>query len=95
MVKTSYLWTGSDPAYAAVNGEYSMPDVAIGRLPAGSVDELRAIVSKILAYERGELSSDAPFVLIADNADAAGDFESDADELASTLSHGARRPRST
>ena len=38
-VRTSYLWTVSDPAYASVNGEDLLPDMAIGRLPAGSVDE--------------------------------------------------------
>src|SRR5262249_7536913 len=29
MVKTSYLWTASDPAYAAVNGEDLLPDLAL------------------------------------------------------------------
>lgn len=85
MVRTSYLWTASDPAYAAVNGDDSLPDVAIGRLPAKSSEELRAMVAKIIAYESGELAEEAPFVLVADDADEAGDFEKDADELASTL----------
>jgi hypothetical protein len=30
MVKTSYLWTASDPAYASVNGEDVLPDHADG-----------------------------------------------------------------
>ncbi len=85
IVKTSYLLTASDPAYAAVNGDDLLPDVAIGRLPAKSTEELTAMVEKILAYERGELTLDAPFVLVADDADRAGDFESDAEEIASTL----------
>lgn len=54
MVKTSYLWTASDPGYAAVNGDDLLPDFAIGRLPAATVDELRVMVEKILAYTRGE-----------------------------------------
>lgn len=41
MVKTSYLWTTSDPSYASVNGEDLLPDLAIGRLPAASVGEAR------------------------------------------------------
>jgi hypothetical protein len=85
IVRTSYLWTASDPAYAAVNGDDALPDVAIGRLPASSPEELRAMVAKILAYENRKLSQEAPFVLVADNADRAGNFEKDADELASTL----------
>ena len=37
--KTSYLWTASDPLLAAVNGEDALPDLAIGRLPAATVEE--------------------------------------------------------
>jgi hypothetical protein len=85
LVKTSYLWTASDPAYAAVNGEDLMPDLAIGRLPAASVDELRTMIEKILAYESGTSKLEAPFVLIADNADHAGNFEADAEEISAGL----------
>jgi len=86
MVKTTYLWTASDPSYAAVNGEDLLPDVAIGRLPAATLEELQAIVAKIVSYETGEASlSGAPVVLVADNPDRAGDFVADANELASSV----------
>ena len=39
IVKTTYMWTASDPAYAAVNGEDLLPDIALGRLAASSVGE--------------------------------------------------------
>lgn len=84
VIKTSYLWTASDPAYASVNGDDVLPDVAIGRLPAKTTAELRVMVEKILAYERAKPSSKGPFVLVADDADAAGGFEADAEEIAST-----------
>jgi hypothetical protein len=84
-VRTSYLWTVSDPAYASVNGEDLLPDIAIGRLPAGSLDEAQRMVEKILSYENGGGSLDGPAVLVADNADLAGNFEANADEIASTL----------
>ena len=87
-VKTSYLWTVSDPAYASVNGEDLLPDLAIGRLPAGSVDEAQRLVEKILSYENGGGRLDGPAVLVADNADAAGNFERDADEIASGVLEG-------
>ena len=87
-VKTSYLWTVSDPAYASVNGEDLLPDLAIGRLPAGSVDEAQRLVEKVLAFENGGGRIDGPAVLVADNADAAGNFERDADEIASGLLQG-------
>lgn len=39
--KTSYLWTASDSAYASVNGDDLLPDVAIGRLAAADATERR------------------------------------------------------
>ena len=85
MVKTSYLWTASDPAYAEVNGEDTLPDLAIGRLPAATAEELRVMVDKILAYEAGHWGRVGAAVVVADNRDGAGDFERDAEELASGL----------
>jgi len=85
MLKTSFLWTASDPAYAAVNGEDILPDLAVGRLPAANADEARAMVEKILAYESSGSISGKPVVLVADSPDAAGDFEADAEEIASGL----------
>ena len=82
LVKTSFLWTASDPAFAAVHGEDILPDFAIGRLPAASAVELRAMVSKILAYEQGEAGLDGLLVLATDNSDRAGDFVGNADEIA-------------
>ena len=87
-VRTSYLWTVSDPAYASVNGEDSIPDIAIGRLPAGSADEARRLVEKVMSYENSGGRLDGPAVLVADNADGAGNFERDADEIASELFSG-------
>ncbi len=81
LVKTSYLWTASDPTYAMVNGEDILPDLAVGRLPAASVDEVRVMVAKILAHE-GRQAPPGPTVLVADNPDEAGDFEADSDEIA-------------
>ncbi len=85
MIKTSYLWTASDPGYASVNGEDGLPDLAIGRLPAATVGEARAMVEKILAYEDGAAGSRAPVVLVADNPDTAGNFVANADEIAGTV----------
>jgi hypothetical protein len=80
--RTTYLWTASDPAYAAVNGDDLLPDLALGRLPAGSLDEARTLVDKVVAFETAGSILSGPAVLVADNADAAGDFEANANELA-------------
>jgi hypothetical protein len=86
LVKTSFLWTASDPAYAAVNGEDLLPDVALGRLPASNVGEAQALVEKIIAFENSGLTlAHGPAVLVADNPDAGGDFESSAQEAAPLL----------
>lgn len=85
MVKTSYLWTASDPAYAAVNGEDTLPDLALGRLPAQNPDEAKIMIDKIVAFESQGRDLSGPVVLVADNADVAGDFEADADNVADSL----------
>ncbi len=83
MLKTSFLWTASDPSYAAVNGDDLLPDLAIGRLPAATAEEARVMAEKIVAYETGEAGlGRSAVVLVADNPDGAGDFEADAHRLA-------------
>ena len=84
-VKTSYLWTASDPGYGAVNGEDLLPDLAVGRLPAASVDEATVLVQKLVAFETAGRTFEGRAVLVADNADLGGPFEADADEVASTV----------
>ena len=71
-VKTSYLWTVSDPGYASVNGEDELPDLAIGRLPAASVEEAERLVGKVLAFEDGGGDFQGRAVLVADNPDQGG-----------------------
>jgi hypothetical protein len=82
LVKTSFLWTASDAAYASVNGDDRLPDLAIGRLPAASAHEARVMIEKILAFERSGRSLEGPAILVADNPDEAGDFEANADAIA-------------
>jgi len=86
--RTSYLWTVSDPQLAAVNGDDTLPDLAIGRLPAGTVDEARALVEKLIAWEDSGQSLAGLATLVADNPDAAGDFEADARDIAERYLHG-------
>lgn len=82
IVKTDFLWTVSDPAYARVHGDDALPDVALGRLPASTEEELRGMIGKILAYE-SSAGANGPVVLVADDPDSGGDFDSEAEDLAS------------
>jgi hypothetical protein len=65
-----------------VNGEDSLPDFAIGRLSAGTLEEAERMVAKILAFEGGGRTLEGKAVLVADNPDLAGNFEADLDEIA-------------
>ena len=85
LVKSTFLWTVSDPSLAAVNGDDAIPDLAIGRLTAGTLAEAEAAVAKILAFEESGQSLDGNAVLVADNPDLAGNFEANANDIASLL----------
>jgi hypothetical protein len=80
--KTSYLWTVSDPTLAAVNGEDRLPDLAIGRLPATTLEEAQQMVGKVLDWEDSGQNLDGKAVLVADNPDPGGDFEADQQDIA-------------
>jgi hypothetical protein len=77
-VRTSYLWTASDPSLGAVNGDDALPDVAVGRLPAGTVEQAETLVRKVLDWEDSGQGLAGRAVLVADRPDAGGDFEADA-----------------
>ena len=83
--KTSYLWTVSDPQLAAVNGEDALPDLAIGRLPAATVEEAQKLVEKLLAWEDSGQGLSGAALLVADNPDLAGDFEANVRDIAASL----------
>ena len=85
IVRTDYLWTASDPAYAAVNGDDDLPDIAIGRLPVSSVERARSLADKIIAFEQSGAHFEGRSVVVSDNADRGGDFESNARELTEGL----------
>ena len=91
--KTSYLWTVSDPQLAAVNGEDALPDLAIGRLPAATVEQAQALVAKLLAWEDSGQGLSGQAALVADNPDLAGDFEADVADIVESFLQG--RPVNT
>ncbi len=79
--RTSYLWTASDPLLAAVNGEDALPDLAIGRLPAATVEQAQALVEKLAAWEDSGQGLEGRAALVADNPDLAGDFEANVEDI--------------
>ena len=55
LTRSTFLWTASDPVYAATNGEDLLPDLALGRLSAATLAEAQAAVQKILDFETAGL----------------------------------------
>jgi hypothetical protein len=84
-LKTTYMWTASDLSLAAVNGEDLVPDFAIGRLSATTYAQAETLVSKILAFEQAGQTFDGTAIMVADNADIAGNFEADVDQAILSL----------
>ena len=66
----------TDDWYARVSGDDAVPDLYIGRLPAGSVADADAMVNKIVAYEGLEKKPwQKNILLIADNQTEGKDYE--------------------
>ena len=76
MVSTPYGLFCSDSLYGDVNGD-GFPELAVGRLSGHTSADLLLLVNKIIQYEAQPLPSPAKALLIADNPDVAGDFNSD------------------
>ena len=79
MVPTPFGLAMSDNYLADVNGDH-MPEIAIGRLPVSSPDELEILINKIKTYELN--IGNQSMVLVADTPDGGGDFISDSERLA-------------
>ena len=66
-----------------MTGKDGLPEIAIGRLPAVTNAELKAMIDKIKAYENGQGAWTDRALRIADNADDGGDFAPSCNDLAS------------
>ena len=76
----------SDVAYADLAGDDGIPEVALGRLPVLTAQDLVDYVAKIQAHESAGAGDWQRRVLMAaDNPDAAGNFPADSDSVAALL----------
>jgi hypothetical protein len=86
MIDTPDGLVASDVSLADFDIPDGVPEVAIGRIPASNEAELDAALAKIAAYESAPAGAWQQSVLLAaDNADPAGEFPTDSDNLAATL----------
>ena len=85
MVQTPHGLFASDIIYGDVQGSDSVPEIAVGRIPALTNEELSGYVAKLAAYEPlaagGGVES---LVMLADNAAPEGNFPLDSESLSRT-----------
>jgi len=87
MVWTEFGYAASDVSYGDVAGADGLPEIAVGRLPAMTPEQLKTAVDRIVAYEASRSLAwlyDAAF--LSDVPDASGDFPADCAALAAMLS---------
>lgn len=75
--------TASDNWFVSLDDTDDLPDLAVGRIPAQTAEQVAAVVAKTLAYERSEAASPwlARALFVADDKQA--EFQSMSDDLAS------------
>jgi uncharacterized repeat protein (TIGR01451 family) len=88
MVSTSDGLYASDNRYVDVSGGDGIPEMAVGRLPVLDNDELYAAIDKITTYESADGDWTRKVLMLADNPDGGGYFESDSDAVAALLPSG-------
>ncbi|MCX6555531.1 MAG: C25 family cysteine peptidase [Candidatus Aminicenantes bacterium] len=76
----------ADNLYGDLKGDDGIPEIAVGRLPVVSVDELRTVINKIKAYGSSQGAWTDKALMISDNADSGGDFLASSETLVSEIS---------
>ncbi len=84
LVSTGYGLFCSDSAYGDVNDD-GQPEIAIGRLPVKTADQLLGLVNKIKTYEAQPAAPTAQSLLVADAPDSAGNFAEAIHQVGATL----------
>ena len=81
LARSEYGFYAADKVYGDVTGDDGVPEIAIGRLPAVTKAELRAMIAKVKAYEGGQGAWTGKALFIADDSDDGGDFAQGSNEL--------------
>jgi len=87
LVSTPEGLFASDNRFGDVKGKDGVPEIAVGRLPVVTAQELRAYIDKISAYEAAGGEWTGRVIMLADNPDNGGNFPGDSSYLA-TLAQG-------
>ncbi|NNF68891.1 MAG: hypothetical protein HKN01_03905 [Acidimicrobiia bacterium] len=86
MAATPYGYFAWDGFYADLAQADLVPEIAVGRIPVTTVESLQAYVNKLVSFESlTPASGPDDLVLLADNADAGGNYPLESDSLLSRL----------
>jgi hypothetical protein len=85
LANTSEGLFAADNLYGDVEGNDGIPEIAIGRLPVVSAEELQTVINKIKAYGNSQGYWTDKALMISDNADSGGDFLSTSEALIKQL----------
>jgi hypothetical protein len=85
MVNTPDGLFASDNYFADVNGDY-LPEIAIGRLPVVTEEELQKILDKIIKNENLAAGTEKKVLMLADNPVPRNNFTKDSDDIAAFVS---------
>ena len=83
----------SDTWYADVAGDDGVPEIAVGRLPVMTAEELAGQIEKIMAYESASGDWTRNVLMVADNSDEAGEFPEDSDRVGMLVPGGYAKQR--
>lgn len=78
----------ADNSYGDVEGGDGVPEIAVGRLPVLTPDELQTVIDKIAAYEAASGDWRNRVVMVADDPDRSADFGADSDRVAAQIPSG-------
>ncbi len=84
MTETPEMLSPSDNLFGDVDGDH-VPEIAIGRLPVLTAEELQGVIAKIITYENGAGNR---IVMLADNQDDGGNFPADSNDVATLVPSG-------
>lgn len=84
LVATANGLVAADIAYADLNGDH-IPDVAIGRMPANTLQQATSMVQKTIAYESATGAGKSTALLLADTKDRDADFAAQSNAIAAIL----------
>ena len=85
LLRTPQGLFASDNYFADVKGNDGLPEIAIGRLPVVTEEELQTLIDKISDYENASGGWTSRVMMLADNPDNGGNFPLDSDNLANLL----------